>query len=183
MWFTDGNNYGDDAQKAMKDKKAGKRTRWGSDQDRVPYEQMMLLQQSATKYGLQMPHAGMNLQEQMQYPPPVPVVMDFYNEITSNANDNKDSKDSEKDNSKELIINSMKDLDLRQLLPIAAKRPHVVSIADEVASLTKKAKLEEESDRDEESSLIIEMPTEDDDQDKDTSHGDGNEFFDRMLDR
>lgn len=47
----------------------------------------------------------------------------------------------------------------------AQKPPPVVSIADEVANLTK-SKFDEESDQDEETDLVIEMPMEDDDKQK-----------------
>lgn len=57
-----------------------------------------------------------------------------------------------------------KDVDLRQLLN-AKKPPPVYSIADKVASLTKN-KVDDESDQDEESELVIEMPTEDEDKEK-----------------
>lgn len=46
------------------------------------------------------------------------------------------------------------------------KPPPVFSIADEVANLTK-SKFDEESDQDEETDLVIEMPMEDDDKQKD----------------
>lgn len=60
-----------------------------------------------------------------------------------------------------------KDCDLRQLLSNAnaIKRPKVVSIADEIAHLTK-IKQDEESDRDEETDLVIEMPAEEEDHEK-----------------
>jgi len=57
-----------------------------------------------------------------------------------------------------------KDIDLRQLLN-AKKPPPVYSIADKVASLTRN-KLDDESDQDEESELVIEVPTEDDDKER-----------------
>lgn len=60
------------------------------------------------------------------------------------------------------MLENSKDVDLRQLLKSSKKPPPVVSIADEVASLTK-SKFDEESDQDEETSLVIEMPTEEDD--------------------
>lgn len=47
----------------------------------------------------------------------------------------------------------------------AKKPPPVYSIADKVASLTKN-KLDDESDQDEESELVIEVPTEDEDKEK-----------------
>lgn len=57
-----------------------------------------------------------------------------------------------------------KDVDLRQLLN-AKKPPPVYSIADKVASLTRN-KLDDESDQDEESELVIEVPTEDEDKER-----------------
>lgn len=47
----------------------------------------------------------------------------------------------------------------------AKKLAPVYSIADEVANLTKN-KVDDESDQDEESDLVIEMPAEDDDKEK-----------------
>lgn len=47
----------------------------------------------------------------------------------------------------------------------AKKPPPVYSIADKVASLTRN-KLDDESDQDEESELVIEVPTEDEDKEK-----------------
>lgn len=61
-------------------------------------------------------------------------------------------------------IENLKDVDLRQMLK-AKKAAPVYSIADKVASLTKN-KVDDESDQDEESDLVIEVPTEDDDKDK-----------------
>jgi len=61
-----------------------------------------------------------------------------------------------------------KDIDLRQLLN-AKKPPPVYSIADKVASLTRN-KLDDESDQDEESELIIEVPTEDEDKERGKLH-------------
>lgn len=48
------------------------------------------------------------------------------------------------------------------------KPPPVVSIADEVANLTK-SKFDEESDQDEETELVIEVPIEEEDKQKDKS--------------
>lgn len=56
-----------------------------------------------------------------------------------------------------------RDVDLRQLLN--AKKTPPVMIADKVASLTKN-KPDDESDQDEESDLVIEMPTEDEERGK-----------------
>ena len=65
-------------------------------------------------------------------------------------------------------FNFSKDCDLRQLLSNtnAIKRLKVVSIADEIANLTK-IKQEEESDRDEETDLVIEIPAEEEEPEKD----------------
>lgn len=46
-------------------KPSGKKTRWGSDEDRVPYEQIMLMQ-SANEFGLQLPNAALGLATQQQ---------------------------------------------------------------------------------------------------------------------
>lgn len=67
-------------------KPSGKKTRWGSDEDRVPYEQIMLLQ-SANELGLQLPNAALGLATQQQKqaqiaPPPV----DFYGERIAESN-------------------------------------------------------------------------------------------------
>lgn len=61
-------------------------------------------------------------------------------------------------------LQNLKDVDLRQMLK-AKKPPPVYSIAEEVESLTKN-KVDDESDQDEESDLVIEMPAEDDDKEK-----------------
>lgn len=61
-------------------------------------------------------------------------------------------------------IENLKDVDLRQMLK-TKKLPPVFSIADEVANLTRN-KVDDESDQDEESDLVIEMPIEDDDKEK-----------------
>lgn len=55
-------------------KPSGKKTRWGSDEDRVPYEQIMLMQ-SANELGLQLPNAALGLATQHVAPP-----TDFYSE-------------------------------------------------------------------------------------------------------
>ncbi|XP_011142235.2 protein suppressor of sable isoform X3 [Harpegnathos saltator] len=162
-------------------KPSGKRTRWGSDEDRVPYEQIMLLQ-SANELCLQLPnvalglaqqHSNTQLQQKQLAAPPT----DFYTEINveSNKNVHKTKEDFTKDIGEDDIleqpkkksrnsIENLKDVDLRQMLK--AKKPlPVYSIADEVANLTKN-KLDDESDQDEESDLVIEMPAEDDDKEK-----------------
>ncbi|XP_017753904.1 PREDICTED: uncharacterized protein LOC108546365 isoform X2 [Eufriesea mexicana] len=174
-------------QKGVRERKpSGKKTRWGSDEDRVPYEQIMLLQ-SANEFGLQLPNAALGLATQQQLHQKSLVSqsmpnMDFYTE-TNNIESNKTNlnkireredftKDVEEDEILEQakkkdtsLLEDSKDVDLRQLLK-AKKPPPVVSIADEVANLTK-SKFDEESDQDEETDLIIEMPIEDDDKQKD----------------
>lgn len=51
-------------QKNVRERKpSGKKTRWGSDEDRVPYEQIMLLQ-SANEFGIQLPNAALGLATQ-----------------------------------------------------------------------------------------------------------------------
>ncbi|XP_076677462.1 suppressor of sable isoform X3 [Andrena cerasifolii] len=174
-------------QKNVRERKpSGKKTRWGSDEDRVPYEQIMLLQ-SANELGLQLPNAALGLatQQQLHSKPLIPQTMpnmEFYTEANSESNksalnkirDREDfTKDVEEDEILEQakkkdtsILENSKDVDLRQLLKTSKKLPPVVSIADEVANLTK-SKFDEESDQDEETDLVIEMPTEDDDKQKD----------------
>jgi len=68
-----------------------------------------------------------------------------------------------------LQLRKRKDIDLRQLLNAKKSPPLVFSIADKVASLTKN-KLDDESDQDEESELVIEMPTEDEDKERGKLH-------------
>ncbi|KAG5319447.1 SUS protein, partial [Pseudoatta argentina] len=147
-------------------KPSGKKTRWGSDEDRVPYEQIMLMQ-SANELGLQLPNAALGLatqQTQIAAPP-----VDFYSERT--AESNKTLEKTKEDHLKTVEetnisdeLRKRKDIDLRQLLN-AKKSPLVFSIADKVASLTKN-KLDDESDQDEESELVIEVPTEDEDKER-----------------
>lgn len=66
-------------------KTSGKKTRWGSDEDRVPYEQIMLMQ-SANQLGLQFSNAALDLAVQDQRQPLIApqnsVSMDFYSEIS-----------------------------------------------------------------------------------------------------
>ncbi|XP_015174026.1 PREDICTED: protein suppressor of sable isoform X1 [Polistes dominula] len=166
-------------------KPSGKKTRWGSDEDRVPYEQIMLLQ-SANDLGIQLPNAALGLATQQQLQqnqilqPSVPS-MDFYTETNADSNKTtvnklKDKEDFTKDVEEDEILaqakkkttssndNNSKDIDLR-VLRSAKKPPPVVSIADEVANLSK-SKLDEESDQDDETELVIEMPVEDDDKEK-----------------
>ncbi|CAK9808243.1 Protein suppressor of sable [Anthophora quadrimaculata] len=177
-------------QKSVRERKpSGKKTRWGSDEDRVPYEQIMLLQ-SANEFGLQLPNAALGLatQPQLHQKPLIsqPLAnMDFYTEANNsetnktNLNKPRDREDFTKDVEEDeileqakkkdtSILENSKDVDLRQLLKTSKKPPPVVSIADEVANLTK-SKFDEESDQDEETDLVIEMPTEDDDKQKDKS--------------
>ncbi|XP_078053001.1 suppressor of sable [Augochlora pura] len=175
-------------QKSVRERKpSGKKTRWGSDEDRVPYEQIMLLQ-SANEFGLQLPNAALGLatQHQLHSKPLIPQSMpnmDFYteansdmNKINSNKRDREDfTKDVEEDEILEQakkkdssILENSKDIDLRQLLKTSKKSPPVVSIADKVANLTK-SKFDEESDHDEETDLVIEVPIEEEDKHKEKS--------------
>ncbi|XP_012268635.2 protein suppressor of sable [Athalia rosae] len=176
-------NAGSQPKTTTKERKSpGKKTRWGSDEDRVPYEQIMLLQ-SANQLVLQLPNAalGLAVQKQLQQQLLKQRIanMGFYSETTENdkAKEPKDKKD---DSTKDAVtavaaitddaatqvkpisspIAPPKDVDLRQLLSQPAKPP-VVSIAEAAANLT--TKLDEESDRDEETQLVIEMPVEDED--------------------
>ncbi|XP_011261588.1 protein suppressor of sable isoform X3 [Camponotus floridanus] len=149
-------------------KPTGKKTRWGSDEDRVPYEHIMLLQ-SANELGLQLPNAALGLatQQQAQKQPTAP--SNFYSERNAESNKTvqKTKEDFTKDVGEDDILDESKkrkDVDLRQLLN-AKKPPPVYSIADKVASLTKN-KLDDESDQDEEAELVIEVPTEDEDKEK-----------------
>ncbi|XP_070154724.1 protein suppressor of sable isoform X2 [Polyergus mexicanus] len=149
-------------------KPSGKKTRWGSDEDRVPYEHIMLLQ-SANELGLQLPNAALGLatQQQAQKQPIAP--SNFYSERNAESNKTvqKTKEDFTKDVGEDDILNESKkrkDVDLRQLLN-AKKPPPVYSIADKVASLTKN-KLDDESDQDEEAELVIEVPAEDEDKEK-----------------
>ena len=132
-----------------KDRKSssGKKTRWGSNDDRVPYD--MLVQ---TQIGL---HLGKNKDKITP--------TNFYSEGGPN-DDSKKDKDSKEEATKpkDSAMNSLsmipKDVDLRQLLSgKTPKKPQVVNLADEAASLTK-SKLDDESDRDEETDLVIEVP-------------------------
>ncbi|XP_050593538.1 protein suppressor of sable isoform X1 [Bombus affinis] len=173
-------------QKSVRERKSsGKKTRWGSDEDRVPYEQIMLLQSSANELGLQLPNAALGLATQHLQKPLIPQSMpnmDFYTEANNlelnkiNLNKARDREDFTKDVEEDEILEQAKkkdttlledskDVDLRQLLN-TQKPPPVFSIADEVANLTK-SKFDEESDQDEETDLVIEMPMEDDDKQKD----------------
>ncbi|XP_011329593.1 protein suppressor of sable isoform X2 [Ooceraea biroi] len=147
-------------------KPSGKKTRWGSDEDRVPYEQIMLLQSAnINELGFQLPNAALGLatQQQVQKQVVAPPV-DFYSErsVESNKSVHKTKEDYTIDD--DVLNKKRKDVDLRQLLN-AKKPPPVYSIADKVASLTKN-KVDDESDQDEESELVIEMPTEDEDKEK-----------------
>lgn len=78
-------------QKNVRERKpSGKKTRWGSDEDRVPYEQIMLLQ-SANEFGLQLPNAALGLatQQQLHSKPLLPQTMpsmEFYTEANSESN-------------------------------------------------------------------------------------------------
>ncbi|XP_011641735.1 uncharacterized protein LOC105430088 isoform X1 [Pogonomyrmex barbatus] len=150
-------------------KPSGKKTRWGSDEDRVPYEQIMLLQ-SANELGLQLPNAALGLATQQQKQLQITPSLDFYSERNTEsihkANVEKTKEDFTKDIEEDTVdeLRKRKDVDLRQMLN-AKKPPSIYSIADKVASLTKN-KVDDESDQDEESELVIEVPIEDEDKEK-----------------
>lgn len=147
-----------------------------------------MLLQSVNEFGLQLPNAALGLatQQHMHSKPMISQSvsnMDFYTEaaeankmMANKLRDREDfTKDVEEDEILEqakrkdpLMIDNSKDVDLRQLLKTSKKPPPVVSIADEVANLTK-SKFDEESDQDEETDLVIEMPTDDDDKQKEKS--------------
>lgn len=105
---------------ARERKPSGKKTRWGSDEDRVPYEQIMLLQ-SANELGLQLPNAALGLatqqqlqQKQMQLATP-PV--DFYTEVNAESNKNvhKTKEDFTKDIGEDEILDQVYEFTLRYL--------------------------------------------------------------------
>ncbi|XP_046465898.1 protein suppressor of sable isoform X1 [Neodiprion pinetum] len=174
-------NTGTQPKSGVKERKSpGKKTRWGSDEDRVPYEQIMLLQ-SANQLGLQLPNAalGLAVQQQLQHQLLLQqriASMGFYNESTGDdiekEQDVKEKEDFTKDVEEDEIaaqakkvedeatFEAPKDVDLRQLLLQPAKLS-TVSIAEEAANLN--TKVDEESDRDEETQLIIEIPVEEED--------------------
>jgi hypothetical protein len=142
---------------------SGKKTRWGSDDDRVPFDMIV---QSATQLGLQLS----NNQEATRIGGAVTV--NFYGEGGPNDSTKKEREAKEetfkvKDSPVNPVEAATKDVDLRQLLAggTNVQVPQVVSLAEEAASLTK-SKLDDESDRDEETNLVIEMPTDDEDKDK-----------------
>ncbi|XP_070519803.1 protein suppressor of sable-like isoform X3 [Cardiocondyla obscurior] len=150
-------------------KPSGKKTRWGSDEDRVPYEQIMLLQ-SANELGLQLPNAALGLAtQQTQITPPA----DFYSERSTESNKTDTTKeDLTKNVEKEEDLEEKKrrDIDLRQLLNSKRSPPLYSSTSDRTTGATKN-KLDEESDHDEESELVIEVPTEDEDKEKGKLYG------------
>ncbi|XP_063978669.1 protein suppressor of sable isoform X2 [Diachasmimorpha longicaudata] len=173
------NDSATDSQKrsaSSKEKKsAGKKTRWGSDDDRVPLEQIVLLQ-TVNQLGINLPNVALSLamqqhqqiQQRLLIQQCIAANMDFYNEIQGNTGlDGKakvkgDSKDSDESPTK------ARDFDLRQLLSnVAAKAPQSLSLAEEAANLST-SKFDDESDREEESNLIIEVPAEEEDKKKDS---------------
>lgn len=100
-FLSGGENATSQPKSGSKDRKSpGKKTRWGSDEDRVPYEQIMLLQ-SANQLGLQLPNAALGLAVQKQLQQQLLLQqriasMGFYNESTGNDNDkDKETKDKE----------------------------------------------------------------------------------------
>lgn len=68
-------------------KPSGKKTRWGSDEDRVPYEQIMLLQ-SANELGIQLPNAALGLatQQAQKQAQNTTSPLDFYCERSVESN-------------------------------------------------------------------------------------------------
>ncbi|KAH0560285.1 hypothetical protein KQX54_003216 [Cotesia glomerata] len=151
-------------------KPAGKKTRWGSDDDRVPLEQIMLLQ-SVSQLGI-LPNVALSLAVQQQLQQRMLLQqcfanMDFYNDIQGNtlaeSEVNKLKNKIGFDNEiKEKIQEQIKqnsgsqDVDLRQFLTNGPKS----SSAGQDDS--KESKANEESDHDEESDLVIAVPTDDD---------------------
>lgn len=107
-------------QKNVRERKpSGKKTRWGSDEDRVPYEQIMLLQ-SANEFGIQLPNAALGLATQHIHQKPLISQsmpnMDFYTEA-NNVESNKTilnktkedfTKDVEEDEILEQVLNNDK---------------------------------------------------------------------------
>ncbi|XP_020283541.1 protein suppressor of sable isoform X2 [Pseudomyrmex gracilis] len=158
---------------ARERKPSGKKTRWGSDEDRVPYEQIMLLQ-SANKLGLQLPNAALGLAtQQHKQSQDVP---NFYTERNAESNVHKTADDFTKDVGEENMETERKDIDLRQLLN--KKKSSAMStyyrLAEKMVDLPKPT--DEESDQDDESNLVIEMPVEDEDKEKGKHHSsDSNE--------
>uniref|UniRef100_A0A0C9QSU3 Su(S)_1 protein n=1 Tax=Fopius arisanus TaxID=64838 RepID=A0A0C9QSU3_9HYME len=162
-------------------KSANKKTRWGSDDDRVPLEQIVLLQ-TVNQLGLNLPNVALSLamqqhqqmQQRLLIQQCIAANMDFYNEIQGNVllegktkltDGLKDSEELTSKSSEGHLIS--KDIDLRQLLANAMpKTPRILSLAEEAANLSK-SKFDEESDREEESNLVIEVPVEEDDKNKD----------------
>ena len=85
-------------------KTSGKKTRWGSDDDRVPYEQIMLYQ-SVNQLGIHLPNVALGLvvQKQLQQQQHILLQqcianMELYNEIHGSPNDSrKDNKIKDKE--------------------------------------------------------------------------------------
>lgn len=135
-----------------KDRKSmlGKKTRWGSNDDRVTID---MLVQSAKQFSM-----NMNNQEK-----PLPLMNFYTNEAANEINKNSDENQDKTKKNTPLIIK--KDIDLRLLLPggVVKKTPQIVDLP---ATIATKFKIDEESDRDEEMSLVIEMPTDDENKTK-----------------
>ncbi|XP_023245240.1 uncharacterized protein LOC106643214 isoform X3 [Copidosoma floridanum] len=134
----------DDRDRGYKDRKgsSGKKTRWGSNDDRVPID---MLVQSASQLSF------IGNQDKPQKAPSA----NFYNEANDINLDVKRVK--EKNDPSASIASLTKDVDLRQLMGGVAKKPLVIDLADEAASFTK-SKIDEESDRDEDGNLVSEVP-------------------------
>ncbi|XP_015124298.1 uncharacterized protein LOC107046236 isoform X2 [Diachasma alloeum] len=167
---------------SSKDKKSvGKKTRWGSDDDRVPLEQIVLLQ-TVNQLGLNLPNVALSLamqqhqqiQQRLLIQQCIAANMDFYNEIQGNTvlegktklkGDPKDSDETPSKSSENHSIS--RDIDLRQLLANAMpKTSQSLSLAEEAANLST-SKFDDESDREEESNLVIEVPADEEDKKKD----------------
>ncbi|XP_034942953.1 protein suppressor of sable isoform X2 [Chelonus insularis] len=177
----DATNHLDNAQNRLnstKDKKvAGKKTRWGSDDDRVPLEQIMLLQ-SVSQLGLHLPNVALSLAVQQQLQQHILLQqcianMEYYNEIQGSPSaegegkgkkDDSTKSDEEKLQGQKNLAALAKDIDLRQLIANCPKSS-LLSIANEAANL-EKSKFDEESDHDDESDLVIAVPADEEDKNK-----------------
>ncbi|XP_058804894.1 protein suppressor of sable [Phymastichus coffea] len=140
-----GNNEMDDHKHTHKDRKSLKKTRWGSDDDRVPLDVL-------NKFALLGKESS-------------GTAVNFYNENDSKVKERDEREREERPKTKDLAsLNAIpKDVDLRQLL--RPKTPKTVNVTDEVAN-SAMAKMEEGNDRDEDTSLVIETPTDDEDKSK-----------------
>lgn len=126
-----------------KDRKSMKKTRWGSDEDRVPLDVLNKL----NKFGL----LGKDSST-------APTSVNFYSENDSTRKDERERE--ERPKTKDLAsLNAIpKDVDLRQLLAQKSAKA-TASVTDQVA----KVKIDESHNRDEVASSAIEASTDDDD--------------------